>query len=182
MFKIGDKVKIIDDTAEGKITKIISSHYVEVEIDGFILIKKVSEIVLNTFNENHLQNFTLLIKDEQNFKNSKKNSQEQLAVNIVFDKKLKSDVLEIDLHFHNIVNNESNIQPWDRLSYQLDFLKKWLDIAKQKKYKKIIIIHGIGSGVLKQEVLKLLSNYPKVYYYDGSYKKYGQGATEVRFL
>ena len=42
----------------------------------------------------------------------------------------------------------------------------------------IIFIHGVGEGVLKNELHYLFGRYP-VRFYDASYKKYGLGATEV---
>lgn len=47
-FKIGDKVKFLNDIGEGKITKIVSESLVNVEIeDGFEVPTKVSELVLS---------------------------------------------------------------------------------------------------------------------------------------
>ena len=45
---------------------------------------------------------------------------------------------------------------------------------------KIVFIHGVGQGVLKQEVLKLLkTKYAKYYTQDASFREYGYGATMV---
>jgi len=64
------------------------------------------------------------------------------------------------------------------LNLQLDTAKRKVEFAIQKRISKIVFIHGVGEGVLKSELLRLLNKYP-VKYYDASYKKYGLGATEV---
>jgi dsDNA-specific endonuclease/ATPase MutS2 len=46
---------------------------------------------------------------------------------------------------------------------------------------KIILIHGNGKGVLKNEILKLLkSNFSTYKISDASMQKYGTGALEVQ--
>jgi len=46
--------------------------------------------------------------------------------------------------------------------------------------KRIVFIHGVGQGVLKQEVASLLSKkFKKYYFQDASFKEYGYGATMV---
>jgi len=61
---------------------------------------------------------------------------------------------------------------------QLKHFQKALDKAITERYKKLIVIHGVGNGRLKHEVRTLLSA-ENFRFYDGSYAKYGYGATEV---
>ena len=56
--------------------------------------------------------------------------------------------------------------------------KSKIEYAISKRISKIIFIHGVGEGVLKNELHYLFGRYP-VRFYDASYKKYGLGATEV---
>lgn len=52
--------------------------------------------------------------------------------------------------------------------------------AIQSGVKRIVFIHGVGQGVLKQEVTKLLkTKFSKYYFQDASFKEYGYGATMV---
>ena len=46
----------------------------------------------------------------------------------------------------------------------------------------MVFIHGVGEGVLKEELNTLLNRYNNVEYYDADFKTYGLGATEVRIF
>jgi dsDNA-specific endonuclease/ATPase MutS2 len=65
------------------------------------------------------------------------------------------------------------------IQYQLKYFQKELENAIAANLKKVIFIHGVGNGRLKQEILAILRNYPEFSVQDASFKKYGFGATEV---
>jgi dsDNA-specific endonuclease/ATPase MutS2 len=65
------------------------------------------------------------------------------------------------------------------LQIQLGKVKNEIELAQKEKRKKLIFIHGHGSGKLKSELDKLLSTYSKLEFYDASFRKYKLGATEV---
>jgi dsDNA-specific endonuclease/ATPase MutS2 len=66
------------------------------------------------------------------------------------------------------------------LQVQLKHFQKNLDEAITNHYYKIVFIHGVGNGRLKQELVAILKGYKnELNYRDGDYKKYGFGATEV---
>lgn len=48
--------------------------------------------------------------------------------------------------------------------------------------KKIIFIHGVGNGRLKQEIISVLKATRGISFQDASYKEYGFGATQVNIL
>jgi len=90
---------------------------------------------------------------------------------------------EVDLHIENLVDSYKGMTNHDMLQLQLRHFQKNLDEAINNRYHKIVFIHGVGNGRLKQEILNILAGYTKeVRYYDGEYKKYGLGATEVLIL
>ena len=51
-----------------------------------------------------------------------------------------------------------------------------------EKIQKVVLIHGVGEGILKEELYFLLKRYENAKYYDADYQKYGMGATEVYFF
>jgi dsDNA-specific endonuclease/ATPase MutS2 len=68
---------------------------------------------------------------------------------------------------------------YDMLTIQTDTAKRQLNFAIQKRIQKVVFIHGVGEGVLKEELEYLFRRYENVKYYDADYQKYGKGATEV---
>jgi Domain of unknown function (DUF2027)/Smr domain len=86
---------------------------------------------------------------------------------------------EIDLHIEELVDDLRGMSNGEMLNLQIKTFQKELDKAISENLKKIIFIHGIGNGRLKSEIRHLLKSYPELVVQDGSYKKYGYGATEV---
>jgi DNA-nicking Smr family endonuclease len=46
----------------------------------------------------------------------------------------------------------------------------------------LIAIHGVGEGVLKNEIRSFLGKKDNVEFFDASYMEYGKGATEIRLF
>jgi DNA-nicking Smr family endonuclease len=53
-----------------------------------------------------------------------------------------------------------------------------LDEARNRKLWKFIAIHGVGKGVLRNEIRQLIKQ-EGLKFQDASYQRYGYGATEV---
>jgi hypothetical protein len=86
---------------------------------------------------------------------------------------------EVDLHIFSLVENVTGLSPSQMMDIQLDYVRRSLESAIAADYEKIVYIHGVGAGVLKIELRKLLELYDFVEFYDASIAKYGIGATEV---
>lgn len=95
---------------------------------------------------------------------------------------LKSLEKEIDLHIEELIENTSGLSNYDMLNIQLEKFEKELDEAVAKHMKKLIFIHGVGNGRLKQEIINRLKFIKGVTYHDASYKEYGFGATQVNII
>jgi dsDNA-specific endonuclease/ATPase MutS2 len=68
----------------------------------------------------------------------------------------------------------------EMLEVQLGRFRNELETAIANGTRRIVFIHGIGNGTLKQELRKELSTkYKKYYFQDASFKEYGYGATMV---
>jgi hypothetical protein len=94
--------------------------------------------------------------------------------------KRTTEIVEIDLHINELLDNSQGLSNRDMLGIQMDKVESEMKLAIQSGVKKIVFIHGVGQGVLKQEVSNLLkSKFKKYYYQDASFKEYGYGATMV---
>ena len=71
---------------------------------------------------------------------------------------------------------------FDMLNKQLDTARGQLEFAIKKRMPKMVFIHGVGEGVLRQELYTVLRRYNNVTFYDAYYKEYGLGATEVKIF
>ena len=91
------------------------------------------------------------------------------------------DIMEVDLHIENIVDEYMHLSNGEIITIQLDRFETALNTAVNSKVKRIVFIHGVGNGKLKYELRKILeNNYPDLYYQDASFKEYGYGATMVK--
>jgi hypothetical protein len=86
----------------------------------------------------------------------------------------------IDLHIQELLEDYGHLTNSQILRIQVNHLQKFLRQAMQRKSSRIIIIHGVGKGVLKEAVCEELDKLDNAQYFDASYRDYGKGATEVR--
>jgi hypothetical protein len=91
-----------------------------------------------------------------------------------------TDLLEIDLHIHELIDDTTGLSNKEMLDLQLDHFRKKLDEAINSQVKKVVFIHGLGNGTLKQELRhELAGKYKKYAFQDASFQEYGYGATMV---
>ena len=172
-LQIGNKVAVLDDVLKGRVVEI-DGNYVKIESeDGMIFQFSTKELVKIEKDQFELSKFSdinnPLLKEKAKLNASKTST---------FKKDKNEVVLEVDLHINQLTDSTRGLDNYDMLNLQLDTAKRKVEYAIQKRISKIVFIHGVGEGVLKSELLRILNKYP-VKYYDASYKKYGLGATEV---
>lgn len=95
---------------------------------------------------------------------------------------LKTLEKEVDLHINELIDKTKGLSNFEMLNIQLERFEKELDMALSKQYKKIIFIHGVGNGRLKQEIISILKITNGLSFHDASYKEYGYGATQVNII
>jgi dsDNA-specific endonuclease/ATPase MutS2 len=94
--------------------------------------------------------------------------------------KRTAEIVEVDLHINELLDNSAGLSNAEILTIQKEKVETEMKAAIQSGIRKIVFIHGIGQGVLKQEVLNILkSKFRKYYFQDASFKEYGFGATMV---
>jgi hypothetical protein len=88
----------------------------------------------------------------------------------------------IDLHIDKITNEWKGLSNYEILSLQLKEFEKYYDLAIQHIQPNLIVIHGVGEGVLRDEIHEILKHKKEVKYFVNQYHpKYGNGATEIFF-
>jgi hypothetical protein len=98
----------------------------------------------------------------------------------IIDKyKVDKNTAEVDLHIESMVEDHSKMDKSQILETQRRLFIQCLESAIEEKLQKIIFIHGVGNGILKNEITTILKQYPNIHYFDASMQKYGCGATEV---
>jgi hypothetical protein len=94
--------------------------------------------------------------------------------------KRTAEIVEVDLHINELLDNSAGLSNAEILTIQKEKVETEMKAAIQSGVRKIVFIHGIGQGVLKQEVVNILkSKFRKYYFQDASFKEYGFGATMV---
>lgn len=169
-FSIGDKVQLINQNLKGVVLEVFDYKVLIKDEFGFdeeILISNL------TFQSN--------IEDYENFLN---------GINVVFEKKennkpeklskgnVVKQVLEIDLHIHQLTSSTRHMTNHDMILLKLKKVNETIRLTNKNKYSKIVFIHGIGTGKLRSELEKELRKL-KMQYQDASFEKYGGGALEV---
>jgi hypothetical protein len=95
---------------------------------------------------------------------------------------LKTLEKEVDLHIEELIDNTNGMSNYEMLNIQLERFEKELDLAITKSMKKLIFIHGVGNGRLRQEIHSILKKTKGVSFQDAPYKVYGYGATQVNIF
>lgn len=170
-FRIGDRVEVLDDTVKGVVSRVGEPLITVRTEEGFDFEYPPSKLLLRspeTLKSHEIP--PVAISDGEARPPEKKRSR----------KRSKPIPPEIDLHIHQLRDSTQGMSNFEMVQLQLATAKKALDLAIERKTPRIIFIHGVGTGVLKQELRALLRTYDHLSIYDADFSKYGRGATEVR--
>ena len=95
-------------------------------------------------------------------------------------KKVQSEVIEIDLHIHELLDSTAGMSSGDIFKYQMSTFSRILKENEKNKKQKLVFIHGKGDGILRRALEKeLRTNYKHHIYQDASFCEYGFGAIMV---
>lgn len=168
-IKTGDKVRFLNEKGEGVVIKIINTQFAIVLTDGFEYQYSIDELLLLT-DEKVDGGFEFIVDKEDRGvpKRSKKHQ-----------RKKSKPYRTVDLHIQKLVGDYSSMNNSQIIKVQTDCFVKCLHETIEKKERKIVFIHGVGEGVLKNEIWQILKSYEGISYHDASFKLYGSGATEV---
>lgn len=184
-FKIGDKVRFLNADGYGTIISILDLNRAEVKNEhGFEEVLDLKELVLEGSQEDY-QTDGLLFNDEiKNKLRADKNTDLGTDLNKKLNQLNKftaNQRLIIDLHIEKLIDSHSGMSNFQILNIQMSHFKSFLSSAIAKKTRKVVVIHGVGEGVLRHEIRKVLDIYhPNFEFHDASYEEFGYGATEIR--
>ena len=166
MFKIGDKVRAIDSSESGEVVLV-----------------KGNEVCINAesgFEYWFMQDQLILDQDIVVDKVQQKDRAHHKSTDNTYQ--IKSNKIEIDLHFGNLVLFPKNYTSDERLQIQLNAARNGVDKARRTGIKKVILIHGVGQGILKEQLHSMLETMDRLNFFDASFAEYGKGATEVELF
>jgi len=172
-FKIGERVAFLREPGGG-VVKRIKRNIVFVEDEtGFerpFQMKELGKIYGTNYTAPSTENF------KENFSTQKKNTSDTIRWYTQY-----KTYWEIDLHFEEFAERyeHNNIIDDHILNKQLNIFKEIFWLARRKKVRKLIVIHGFGKGILRKEVQLFLIAQEGVEYFDAPYMEYGHGAIQI---
>lgn len=88
----------------------------------------------------------------------------------------------LDLHIENLTEQPETCTPAEMLMIQLNTLQYHLEMAIAHQQDRMIVIHGLGTGALREAVHEVLRTTDGIASYNNDWHgSYGYGATEVIF-
>ena len=92
----------------------------------------------------------------------------------------KNEIIEVDLHIGELLDDTHGMSNREMLNYQLDKFREVMGQYKNKREQRIVFIHGKGDGVLRKALLdEMKRKYSACKTQDASFQEYGFGATMV---
>lgn len=101
--------------------------------------------------------------------------------NILLQHMVAQGEAEVDLHIDMLHEDHDKLTAHEVFEVQMRYFRLCMNHAFRHKMKKVVFIHGVGRGILKDEIVKELKQYPELHFFDAPMSKYGVGATEVYF-
>ena len=191
-IKIGSEVKFLNDVGGGIVLEIFSDGTASVQgEDGFDMKYNLTELMLvsDSITEqeeeynNKLPDLAKIIAQDVNEERQKliqKNFEIKYANVRATNQQRRGEHMVIDLHIHELIDDQSGLQDRTKLDIQLNHFERMMRIAGEQRVKRVIFIHGVGQGVLRNQIrTRLDSYYPDCTVRDGNPREYGAGATEV---
>lgn len=88
----------------------------------------------------------------------------------------------VDLHIEKLADNHERMNNFEMLTLQLKTFEKFYDLAVAHMQPTLVVIHGVGTGKLRDEIHDALRLKKEVNYFVNQYdSRYGYGATEIFF-
>jgi hypothetical protein len=172
-FRTGDRVQLIDELTQGVVLEVGPQSLRLKTDDGFEIQVAENEVV-------HLPDSgALSIEVPDGARSQKEEGDPQKRRASGSRKERQTPPLVADLHIEKLLPDTRGMTTFDILNYQMDAARGQLEFAMRKRIQRIVFIHGVGEGILKEELRTLFRRYEGLKVRDADYRKYGMGATEV---
>lgn len=163
-FAIGDRVLFKKEKHEGEIIRINSSDKVVVLSSGFEMNVSIKDLVKVEEGTNKAISYGKHFFSKDSSVGKARSYKKEKSQNIV----------KVDLHIELLSKDYHAMENFEIVQIQLNECRSRINKALNSKVTKLEIIHGIGEGILKNEVHAILRDYNLRFYItqDG-------GSTEV---
>lgn len=120
-------------------------------------------------------------KLQKQLQNLQKQNAVKLNDNILLQHMVAPGEAEVDLHIEMLHEDASKLSAHETFEVQMRYFRTCMNHAVMNNVKRVVFIHGVGKGILKDEIVKELKQYDRIHFFDAPMAKYGVGATEVYF-
>ena len=122
-----------------------------------------------------------VVKLKRQLAAAQKQGAKELASNVLLQHMVDDGEAEVDLHIDMLCENPGELAPHEAFQTQMRYFRTCLNHAFENHLKKVTFIHGVGRGILKDEMMAELKKYDNIAVMDAPMRKYGVGAVEVYF-
>tara|TARA_Y100001954_G_C15721935_1_gene558702 strand:+ start:321 stop:917 length:597 start_codon:yes stop_codon:yes gene_type:complete len=189
-IKVGNRVKFLNEVGKGVVTELKGSVVVVEDENGFDNEYQASELLVVGGKAEEAEMYGNKLPELSEILSKEVSQERQEEIQTAFDvkyanaratnQKRRGEFMEVDLHFHELVDDNSGLKDRTKIDIQLNHFERMMKIASEQKIRKIIFIHGVGQGVLRHQIRSRLDlYYPNCSVRDANPREYGAGATEV---
>ena len=162
MFSIGEVISILNETGNYTVVSIGSEVINVVDEHGFDLTISLDKAV----KIHHFKTGAISIKDSDKPKQKKQS-------------KFAEEVPRLDLHFESFDTHKYEVSAHEKFTIQMNTFKRFINGHLKNKTTRVLIIHGVGEGRLKSEILACLRGRNGYDMNDANYSQRGVGASYI---
>lgn len=185
-IKVGDEVSFLDEAGGGRVLRLLVKDRALVRTnDGFELEYELRALVkrqagnVYKVSDHHAQLVASNDRMAERIERDKGKGA-SIANGGKAPKRVEDPtVVEVDLHLEKLIDNEAGLSDGEKLNMQLEYFERMLNSAIRERKRRMVVIHGVGEGRLREEVRKVLQYYEGCRFDDADPRRYGSGATVI---
>lgn len=173
-FRVGQRVSFLYEKGAGIIRQINGQKALIEDESGFDRWFAFNELVF-IHSEKYADDEITISKEDLEPELNFRIIQERTGV------KKPRTVWEVDLHIEELIDSTRGMSNTEILMKQVAEFRSTFKKAKRNHVHKLVVIHGVGEGVLKNEIRTYLDQQEQIEVYDADFLEYGKGATAIEF-